>query len=117
VLIEMSPERFDELVEDALDAIPGELARLIRNVVVLVEDQPPAGEPGLLGCYEGVALTEQDAGCAGELPARILIFRQPLLAICDTPEQLAAEIRITVVHEVAHHFGISDERLHQLGYA
>ena len=114
----MSPERFDELVDDALDSIPASLASLADNVVVLVEEEPPEGEPSdLLGLYDGWALTERDSRYAGALPDRILIFRGPLLDLCDTEEQLVAEVRITVVHEVAHHFGISDERLHDLGWA
>ncbi len=113
----MSRERFEELVAEALDDIPDELTRLVRNVVVLVEDDPPADEPGLLGLYDGVALTERDGAFGGELPDRILIFRMPLLEMCTTEDQLVAEVRITVVHEVAHHFGIDDERLHELGYA
>jgi predicted Zn-dependent protease with MMP-like domain len=114
----MEPERFDLLVDQALDGIPDELARLVRNVVVLVEDEPPEGEPDdLLGLYDGVALTERDSTMGGQLPDRIFIFRGPLLDFCDTEAQLLEEVRITVVHEIAHHFGIDDRRLHELGYA
>ena len=113
----MEPERFDLLVDQALDGIPDELARLVRNVVVLVEDEPPEGEPDdLLGLYDGVALTERDSTLAVQLPDRIFIFRGPLLDFCDTEAQLVEEVRITVVHEIAHHFGIDDDRLHELGY-
>jgi predicted Zn-dependent protease with MMP-like domain len=118
VPIEMSPERFDELVDQALDGIPDELASLVRNVVVLVEDEPPEDDPGLLGLYDGVALTERDSmSLGGHLPDRIFIFRGPLLDMCKDEEELVDEVRITVVHEVAHHFGIDDARLHDLGYA
>jgi predicted Zn-dependent protease with MMP-like domain len=118
VPIEVSAERFDQLVDDALDQIPAELASLIDNLVVLVEEEPPEGEPpDLLGLYDGVALTERDSRYAGDLPARILVFRGPLMDYCDSEEQLVEEVRITVVHEVAHHFGISDARLHELGWA
>lgn len=114
----MDPERFDELVDAALDDIPDELARLVRNVVVLVEDEPPEGEPDdLLGLYDGVALTERDSSMLMHLPDRIFIFRGPLLDMCESEEELIEEVRITVVHEVAHHFGIDDARLHDLGYA
>ena len=113
----MGPAEFDALVDRALDGIPDELARLVSNVVVLVEDEPPADEPDLLGLYEGVALTERWGDPAMELPDRILVFRGPLLDMCDTVEELEEEVRITVVHEVAHHFGIDDDRLHELGYA
>jgi predicted Zn-dependent protease with MMP-like domain len=118
VPIDMEPERFDLLVDQALDGIPDELARLVRNVVVLVEDEPPDDEPDdLLGLYEGVALTERDSTMAVQMPDRIFIFRGPLLDFCDTEAQLVEEVRITVVHEIAHHFGIDDRRLHELGYA
>ena len=116
--VEMSPDDFDALVDRALDDIPEELAGLVHNVVVLVEDEPPEGEPAdLLGLYDGVALTERGGGLLPQLPDRIFLFRGPLLDMCDDEEDLAEEIRITVVHEVAHHFGIDDARLHDLGYA
>jgi predicted Zn-dependent protease with MMP-like domain len=115
--IDMEPERFDALVDQALDGIPDELARLVHNVVVLVEDEPPEGEPDdLLGLYDGVALTERDGGLTPQLPDTIFVFRGPLLDLCDSDEQLVEEVRITVVHEIAHHFGIDDRRLHELGY-
>ena len=118
VPIDMEPERFDLLVDKALDGIPDELARLVRNVVVLVEDEPPEEEPDdLLGLYDGVALTERDSSLTVQLPDRIFIFRGPLLDFCETEAQLVEEVRITVVHEIAHHFGIDDRRLHELGYA
>ncbi|HEY0890473.1 MAG TPA: metallopeptidase family protein [Nocardioides sp.] len=116
--IDVTPERFDQLVDDAIDTIPEELARLVTNVVVLVEEEPPEGEPDdLLGLYDGIALTHRDTQYGGALPDRIFLFRGPLLDLCDTEEQLVEEVRITVVHEVAHHFGISDARLHELGWA
>ena len=115
--VEMGREEFERLVDAALDLIPGEIADLIHNVVVLVEDDPPPDDPDLLGLYDGVALTERHGEPAMELPDRIFVYRRPLLAWCDDEEQLAEEVRITVVHEVAHHFGIDDERLHELGYA
>lgn len=116
--IEMDDERFDALVDRALDEIPEELASLVRNVVVLVQAEPPPEEPDdLLGLYDGVALTERDSTMLPGLPDRILVFRGPLLDFCDTEEQLTREVRITVVHEIAHHFGIDDARLHGLGYA
>ena len=115
--IEMAPPEFDALVDRALDEIPDEIAALVRNVVVLVEDQPPKDDPDLLGLYEGIALTDRWGDPMMELPDRIFIFRGPLLDMCDTEEQLVDEVRITVVHEVAHHFGIDDDRLHDLGYA
>ena len=102
-------------MEQALDEIPDEIAAQVHNVVVLVEDEPPADEPDLLGVYEGVSLTERTTDHTG-LPDRITVFRGPLLEMCETPEELVREVRITVVHEIAHHFGIDDDRLHELGY-
>ncbi len=113
----MGPAEFDALVDRALDGIPDEIAALVRNVVVLVEEDPPADDPDLLGLYDGVALTDRWGDATLELPDRILIFRNPLLDMCGSVEELEDEVRITVVHEVAHHFGIDDDRLHDLGYA
>ena len=113
----MSRERFEALVDQALDQIPDEIAAVVDNLVVLVEDRPPAGEPpDLLGLYDGVALTERQANHGGELPDRILVFREPLLDMCATEDELVEEVEITVVHEIAHHFGIDDAHLHELGY-
>jgi predicted Zn-dependent protease with MMP-like domain len=113
--MQMSAEDFEQHVAEALDTIPAELAALIDNCVILVEDYPPPDLPGTLGLYSGIPLTERGQFYTG-LPDRIQIFRYPILAICDTPEQVIEEIRITVVHEIAHHFGIDDDRLRQLGY-
>ncbi len=111
----MAPERFEELVSDALDLIPPELARAIDNVVVLVADRHP-DDPELLGLYEGIALTERDSTYGGALPDAITIYREALLEICDTDDEVVEEVAITVIHELAHHFGIDDERLHELGW-
>ncbi|MCE0538190.1 metallopeptidase family protein [Kineosporia rhizophila] len=114
----MTREAFERLVSLALDEIPAALTRQMRNVVVLVEDEAPADEPDLLGLYEGTPLTERgDWWAAGSLPDRILIFRNPTLRICQTEQDVAEEVRITVRHEVAHHFGIDDARLHELGWS
>ncbi len=113
----MTREDFEEAVRDGLDLIPPELAAQMDNVVVLVEDDAPADDPELLGLYEGVPLTERDLlWAAGSLPDRITIFRNPTLAICDNAEDVAEEVAVTVVHEIAHHFGIDDDRLHELGW-
>jgi predicted Zn-dependent protease with MMP-like domain len=115
-VIEMSRADFEVLVAQALDEVPDELSRLIDNVAVFVEDEPPAGEPGLLGLYEGIPLTERGQYYGGVLPDRITIYRNPTLRICETFDDVVDEVNITVVHEIAHHFGIDDARLHQLGY-
>jgi predicted Zn-dependent protease with MMP-like domain len=113
-VVEITLAEFEELVGEALDTIPPGLTRLMTNVVILVEDHPPV--PGLLGMYHGVPLTERGDTYAGFLPDRIAIYRLPLMAICHTRDELVKEVRVTVVHEIAHHFGIGDERLHELGW-
>jgi len=112
----MPRERFEELVALALDDIPPELTGVMDNVVVLVEDEPPADDPELLGLYEGIPLTERDWAYGGQLPDRITVFRGPTLRMCRSDDEVVDEVHITVVHEVAHHFGIDDDRLHALGY-
>ncbi|KHO20078.1 metallopeptidase family protein [Mycolicibacterium setense] len=113
--VRMSSQRFDELVSDALDLIPPQLAAALDNVVVLVEDRDP-DEPEILGLYRGVALTERDSWYAGSLPDTITIYRGALLDFCDSEADVVDEVAITVIHEIAHHFGIDDERLHELGW-
>jgi predicted Zn-dependent protease with MMP-like domain len=113
--VSMNAERFEELVGDALDDVPPELMRLLSNVVILVQDDPPPGQ-NLLGLYEGYALTTRGWDYSGVLPDRILIFRNPILSICRTEDDVVEEVAVTVVHEIAHHFGIDDARLHELGW-
>ncbi|MGV0849381.1 metallopeptidase family protein [Mycolicibacterium phlei] len=113
--VRMSPQRFEELVSEALDLIPPKLAEALDNVVVLVEGRNEE-EPDLLGLYQGVALTERDSWYAGSLPDTITIYRDALLEMCETEEELVEEVAITVIHEIAHHFGIDDDRLHELGW-
>lgn len=117
VVFEMARDEFEDAVRDALDEIPEELARVMDNVVVLVEDHAPPDEPDLLGLYEGTPLTERTSFyAAGSLPDRIFVYRLPTLAICETRDDVVEEVAITVVHEIAHHFGIDDDRLHELGW-
>ena len=111
----MSPERFEELVCDALDLIPPPLAQAMDNVVVLIDDRD-AEDPELLGIYEGIALTERDSTYSGALPDAITIYRDSVLEICESDDDVVKEVAITVIHEVAHHFGIDDDRLHELGW-
>ena len=113
--VQMGPERFENLVSEALDLIPPGLAAAMDNVVVLVADRHPQ-DPELLGLYEGIALTERDSSYAGALPDTVTIFRESLLEICETEQDVVEEVAITVIHEMAHHFGIDDERLHELGW-
>jgi len=118
----MSADEFETAVQDALHSIPDRLARAMDNVAVFIEDDyvPGPGEDPeavLLGLYEGVPLTERDSWWdAGSLPDRITIFRDPILEICDSRDDVIHEVAVTVVHEIAHHFGISDARLHELGW-
>ncbi len=112
----IASERFEELVADALDALPEEFGRRMDNVWVTVEDFPEI--PGLLGLYHGVPLTDRDNGYAGMvMPDRITLYRIPICAQCRTEEQVVEMVRVTVIHEVAHHFGIDDDRLDELGWA
>ena len=110
----MEPGRFEDMVADALDGLPEGLGRLMRNVAVTVEHGP--GPSGLLGLYTGIPLTSRTTQYGMVLPDRITIYQQAICAICDTEEDVAREVRRTVVHEVAHHFGIGDERLRELGW-
>ena len=120
-------ETFDAAVRAGLARVPDELMALLDNVAFFVEDEPgpehadPAldaeANAGLLGIYLGVPLTERDGWwAAGSLPDRIILFRGPLTRMCADVDELREEVAITVVHEVAHHFGIDDERLHELGW-
>jgi predicted Zn-dependent protease with MMP-like domain len=119
--VHVSRRRFEELVGEALDDLPEDLLEHSENVVVLVEDTPSAalgdaGGDALFGLYEGVAQTDRGFD-APFLPDRITLFRLPLAAACADEDELYEEIRVTLVHEFAHHFGIDDERLEELGWA
>lgn len=115
-VVDVPVERFEELVAEALDSIPAELGRLMDNVAVFVKEGSPGS--GLLGRYDGIPLTQRDRGYEGMvMPDRISIFRRPILAMCRDEAEVVEQVRITVVHEVAHHFGIDDDRLHELGWA
>jgi predicted Zn-dependent protease with MMP-like domain len=115
-VIDVPRERFEDLVAEALDGIPSDLGRLMDNVAVFVQEGSPSS--GLLGRYEGIPLTKRDRGYEGMvMPDRITIFRLPILARCRTEAEVVRQVRITVVHEVGHHFGIGDKRLHELGWA
>ena len=113
-MIEVAPDRFEDLVARALDGLPAEFAERMRNVAVTVEHGQ--GPPGLLGLYEGIPLTSRTSGYAGVLPDRITIYQQAICALCDTEDQVAEQVRRTVIHEVGHYFGISDARLRELGW-
>jgi len=116
-MIEMSAEDFESLVADELDALPAEMVDGLDNVVFVVEDLPEDGSLDLFGLYDGLALTERDRYGVGELPDRIMVYRHPHLDACDDFDQLRDEVHTTLVHEIAHFYGIDDERLHALGWA
>jgi predicted Zn-dependent protease with MMP-like domain len=113
-VIDVDPARFEEMVAEALDGLPEELGKLMRNVAVLVEHGQ--GPPGLLGLYEGVPLTNRTTHYSGALPDRITIYRRAICANCWSLWEVEDQVRKTVIHEVAHHFGIGDERLRELGW-
>ncbi len=119
----MDPEAFEQLVADALDSIPESLGRLMENVNVFVQDWPTQEQLGgrrgtLLGLYQGIDLTRRSPlSYAGVMPDRITVFRGPICAIAKSEQELVALVTTTVIHEVAHHFGISDARLVELGWA
>ena len=115
--MELDAEAFEAIVVDELDLLPDDMIDGLDNVVFVVEDRPEDGSLDLLGLYDGYALTERDRYGMGEMPDRIILYREPLLAVADDEEQLREEIHITLVHEIAHFYGIDDDRLHELGWA
>lgn len=114
-MLEISRYRFGQLVADALDTLPDELLRLLDNVAIQVAERD-ADDPHLLGLYQGVALTERGHDYTFALPDTITIFRLAILDICDDEAEVAHEVAVTVVHEIGHHFGIEEARLHELGW-
>lgn len=116
-MLDITEEEFEAYVDDAVGTVPDALLDLVDNCILVIEDEPPVDAPGLLGIYEGIPLDRRGNDYAGVLPDRIVIFRRPLLRLCRTREDLHEQVRITVVHEIAHFFGIDDRRLDELGYA
>jgi predicted Zn-dependent protease with MMP-like domain len=113
-MVDVAPERFEDMVAEALDGLPPELGQLMSNVAITVEHQP--GPPALLGLYHGIPLTRRTTSYAGVLPDRITIYRVAICAVCRTDREVVEQVRRTVVHEVGHHFGIDDARLRELGW-
>ena len=114
--VQLSEADFDALVEAELDALPAEMTDGLENLAFVIEEQAPDGED-LFGRYDGVDLTRRDQYGFGELPDRIVVFRRPHLDSAETVDALRAEVRTTLVHEIAHFYGIDDDRLHELGWA
>ncbi len=113
----MDAAAFEELVIDELDLLPDDMVEGLDNVVFVVEDRPEDGSLDLLGLYDGLALTERTQYGMGELPDRIVVYREPHLAQCETEQELRDEVHTTLVHEIAHFYGIDDAQLHELGWA
>ena len=116
-MIEMDADAFDALVTEELDLLPDEMIDGLDNVVFVVEDRSEDGTLDLLGLYDGLALTERTQYGMGELPDRIVVYREAHLAQCESEDELRDEIHTTLVHEIAHFYGIDDARLHELGWA
>ncbi len=109
-------QEFERLVIEQLDELPDDMVDGLDNVVFVTEARPEDGSLDLLGLYDGVALTERDRYGFGELPDRIILFREPHLAAVETIDELRDEIHVTLVHEIAHFYGINDDELHRLGW-
>ena len=114
-MVEVTTERFEELVGDALDSLPEALGAAMENVAVFVDGIAPPG--GLLGLYEGIPLTQRGTSYSAAMPDRITIFQRAICRFCDTEQDVVDAVRRTVIHEVAHHFGIDDDRLDELGWS
>ena len=115
--MEMDSAAFEELVIDELDRLPDEMVDGLDNVDFVVEDRPEDGSLDLLGLYDGLALTERTQYGTGELPDRIVVYHEPHLATCGSDDELRDEVHTTLVHEIAHFYGIDDRQLHELGWA
>ena len=114
---DIDAEAFERLVIDELDLLPDEMVDGLDNVIFVTEDRPEDGSLDLLGLYDGVALTERGNYGFGELPDRIILYREPLLDVSADLGELKDQIHVTLVHEIAHFYGIDDEQLHELGWA
>lgn len=115
--VKLNPDEFERLVVAELDELPDDMVDGLENVVFLVEDRPEDGSLDLLGIYDGVDLTRRDRYGYGEMPDRIILYREPLLAVAADLDELRDEIHVTLVHEIAHYYGIDDDELHRLGWA
>ncbi len=113
----ISDDEFNEVVELALSDLPDELREAMDNVVIFIEDDAPEDEPDLLGLYEGIALTERDSAYGFVPPDTISLYKNNLIDFALDDDDLRDQIYVTVIHEIAHHFGIDDDRLHELGWA
>jgi len=115
-MLQLEPDEFERLVVDELDLLPDDMVDGLDNLIFVVEDRPEDGTLDVLGLYDGVALTERGQYGFGEMPDRIILYREPLLAFCESFDERRDQIHITLVHEIAHFYGIDDDRLHDLGW-
>ena len=113
---EVDTEQFEKLVIDELDLLPDDMVDGLDNVIFVTDDRPEDGSLDVLGLYDGVALTERGNYGFGELPDRIILYREPLLEVSADLDELKEQIHVTLVHEIAHFYGIDDEHLHELGW-
>jgi predicted Zn-dependent protease with MMP-like domain len=116
-LAAIDADAFERLVVDELDLLPDDMVDGLENLVFVTDDRPEDGSLDLLGLYDGVALTDRDRYGFGELPDRIILYREPLIAASDDLDDLKDQIHVTLVHEIAHFYGIDDAQLHELGWA
>ncbi|KQQ26577.1 metallopeptidase family protein [Frondihabitans sp. Leaf304] len=116
-MLEVDANAFEKLVINELDLLPDDMFEGLENVAFVTEDRPEDGSLDLLGLYDGVSLTERGQYGFGELPDRIILYREPHLAACDTEDDLRDEIHVTLVHEIGHYYGFDDDKLHELGWA
>lgn len=114
---DVGSEEFEKLVVDELDLLPDEMVDGLDNLVFVTEDRPEDGSLDTLGLYDGVALTERDTYGFGELPDRIILYREPLVDVSADLDELKDQIHVTLVHEIGHYYGIDDAQLHELGWA
>jgi predicted Zn-dependent protease with MMP-like domain len=114
---DLSSDEFEKLVIDELDALPDDMVDGLVNLVFVTDDRPEDGSLDVLGLYDGVAITERGTYGFGELPDRIILYREPLLAAVAGLDELREQIHVTLVHEIAHYYGIDDAQLHDLGWA
>ena len=115
--LQLDADDFEKLVIEELDLLPDDMVDRIENVAFVTEDRPEDGSLNILGLYQGVALTHRETYGFGELPDRIVLYREPLLSVCDDLEQLHDQVHVTLVHEIGHYYGLDDEQLHELGWA
>ncbi|MES2092376.1 MAG: metallopeptidase family protein [Actinomycetota bacterium] len=115
-MLSLNAEEFEKLVVDQLDLLPDEMVKGLENIVFVTEDRPEDGSLNLLGLYVGIDLTRRGNYGFGELPDRIILYREPLMAVSADLAELKEQVHVTLVHEIGHFFGLDDDELHHLGW-